>query len=778
MAESFLFCIAESLIAKLASRAYEEASQVLGVYDTLQEFTHTLSYVKAVLLDAEQKQEDNQELQEWLRQIKLVLYDAENVLEEVESENLRKQVVKAHGSSTKSKVGHFFSNSNPLVIRYRMARKIEEIKNRLDKVASDRYKFGLQIIDVDNRRVVVQRREMTYSRVDSDVIGREHDKEKIIQLLIQCDDNDKNLSVIPIVGIGGLGKTTLAKLVFNDKRIDDCFILKMWVCVSVGFNIKQLIIKIINSANDFASTDAPVYQQSFKDLDIEQLQNHLTKKLKGAVGSKILVTTRSHNIASMMGTIPSHILEGLSLEDSLSVFIKWAFKEGEEGKYPHLIEGDILPALKLSYDQMPFYLKQCFALFSLYPKDYTFNSFEVTSLSRALGLLPSPNGNKILKHSVNQYLYELLSISFIQDFVDYGIGFTFKIHYLVHELAKSVAFGDCLLANYSLECMDSIARGVRHLSFRKDVWDDEFGVQRLLGVRTILFPIAGVGAHNKVFLNACMSRCKYLRFLDLSDSTYKTLPQSIGKLKHLRYFSITNNKKIKRLPNSICNLLKLEVLILIGCTQLEKLPKDLRKLTSLQHLEITTKLCVLPEDEIANLSSLRTLRIEFCNNLESLFGGIKLPKLRVLRVANCMTLKSLSLNSEHFPALETLFVDNCDMLELSQGHEKRNSNLRLKLALNNRRIRRARARGRRIGYRANGRVHNWSKEQLLPNLKRRGQLKVCRTKPVESTVNTLAGALYKVFLAPPDLAMKEMCHACFDYPIIGGLFSEEPVFLL
>ncbi|KAJ1429962.1 Virus X resistance protein-like, coiled-coil domain [Sesbania bispinosa] len=621
MAESFLFCIAESLIAKLASRAYEEVSQVLGVYDTLQEFTHTLSYVKAVLLDAEQKQEHNQELQEWLRQIKLVLYDAENVLEEVESENLRKQVFKAHGSNTKSKVGHFFSNSNPLVIRYRMARKIEEIKNRLDKVASDRHKFGLQIIDVDNRRVVVQRREMTYSRVDSDVIGREHDKEKIIELLIQCDNNDKNLSVIPIVGIGGLGKTTLAKLVFNDKRTD------------VGKKFLLVLDDVWNGSR--------VEWVQMRDL-IEA----------GAVGSKILVTTRSHNIASMMGTIPSHILEGLSMEDSLSVFIKWAFKEGEEGKYPNLvnigreivkkcggvplavrtlgsllfskfdtdeweyvrdneiwnlpqIEGDILPALKLSYDQMPFYLKQCFALFSLYPKDYTFDSFEITSLWRALGLLPSPNGNKILKHSVNQYLYELLSISFIQDFVDYGIGFTFKIHYLVHELAKSVAFGDCLLANYSLECMDSIARGVRHLSFRKDVWDDEFGVQRLLGVRTILFPIAGVGAHNKVFLNAC------------------TL--------------------------------------------------------SLQHLEITTKLCVLPEDEIANLSSLRTLRIEFCNNLESLFGGIKLPKLRVLRVANCMTLKSLSLNSEHFPALETLFVDNCDMLELSQGHEKQNSNLRLKI---------------------------------------------------------------------------------------------------
>ena len=55
-AESFIFSIAESLIAKLASRAFQEASEALDVYDHLREFEKTLSLVKeAVLLDAEQK---------------------------------------------------------------------------------------------------------------------------------------------------------------------------------------------------------------------------------------------------------------------------------------------------------------------------------------------------------------------------------------------------------------------------------------------------------------------------------------------------------------------------------------------------------------------------------------------------------------------------------------------------------------------------------------------------------------------------------------------------
>jgi len=65
-----------------------------------------------------------------------------------------------------------------------MAQQIKDISNRLDKVAADRHKFGLQTIDVDTR--VVHRREMTHSHVSvSDVIGREHDKEDIIHLLMQ-----------------------------------------------------------------------------------------------------------------------------------------------------------------------------------------------------------------------------------------------------------------------------------------------------------------------------------------------------------------------------------------------------------------------------------------------------------------------------------------------------------------------------------------------------------------------------------------------------------------
>ncbi|XP_020212530.1 disease resistance protein RGA2 [Cajanus cajan] len=753
MAESFLFSIAESLLAKLASRAYEEASQVLGVYDQLREFKGTLSLVKAVLLDADQKQEQeqNNELREWLSQIKRVFYDAEDVLDEFECQTLRKQVVKAHGT-TKAKVGHFFSSSNPLVFRYRMARQIKDICKRLDKVAADRHKFGLQIIHVDRR--VVRRRELTHSRmVDSNVIGREHDKEKIIELLMQQNpkDDDTGLSVIPIVGMGGLGKTTLAKIVFNDKRADECFPLKMWVCVSDEFDIKNLVIKIINSANDLASVDAPPHQQNLNLLDPEQLQIQLSNKLAdkkfllilddvwnenrvkwvelknllqvGATGSKILVTTRSQTIASMMGTIPSHNLEGLPLEDSLSLFVKWAFKEGEEEKHPHLVnigreivtrcggvplavrtlgsllfskyeaneweyvrdngiwnmpqeKDDILPALKLSYDLMPSYLRQCFALFSLYPKDHEFDSSDLTALWGALGFLDSPKKNWTPEDVANQYLYELMSRSFLQDFFNFSTVYTFTIHDLVHDLALFVAKDEFQFINSHIQ---NIHDNVRHLSFAQSSFVDNLFTTRSVPVRTIMF-LDGESkeANSEALLNICVSKFKYLRVLDLSYSACETLPRSIGKLKHLRYFSIRYNPCIKGLPDSICKLQNLQVLNLVGCMELEALPKGLKKLISLRDFRITTKQSVLPYNEITNLSS---LSIFACHNLESIFGGVKFPALKTLSVFYCGSLKSLSMDAKNFPELETLIAYGCGNLDLElwkDHHQEESPKLKLK----------------------------------------------------------------------------------------------------
>ncbi|KAK2400671.1 putative disease resistance protein RGA3 [Trifolium repens] len=740
MAESLLFSLAESFIGKIASRAVQEASLALGVYNDLQDIKNTVSLIKAVLLDAELKQQQNHLLREWLRQIKRVFTDAEDIIDDFECEALRKHVVNTSGSITR-KVHRYCSSSNPLVYRLKMAHKIKDFKERFKKVAADRLNFGLQINENDNR--VVQRREMTHSHVnESDVIGRKHDKQKIIDLLLKDDGGDKSLSVIPIVGIGGLGKTTLAKCVFNDKSVVESFPLKMWVCVSDDFELKHLLLKILNS--DSASNSNPIHQENF---DVEQLQNHLRNKLvgqkfllvlddvwnedrvkweelkdiiqgsvAGAEGSKVLVTTRSHTVANVMGTTSPHILQGLSKEDSLSVFVKWAFKEGEVENYPELKkigkevvqkcgglplalrtlgsslflkfdiedwkfvrdneiwnlpqkEDDILPAIKLSYDQLPSYLKRCFACFSLFEKDFVYFNFDVTELWEALGFLPSPKKGQTIDDVGNQLLHDLMSRSFLQDFIDVGNVCQFELHDLVHDLALYVAKDEFQLVKLHNE---NIYENVLHLSFIKNDLLDQTSVPTQL--RAIYFP---TGANNEAFLYTLLSRCKFLRILQITNSTYVSFPHSIGKLKHLRCLNLQFNKKLKSLPNSVCKLQNLHTLKLTGCKNLQTLPSGIGNLISLRQLHITTKQSNFPDKEIAKLTSLEHLSLYSCDYLESLFEGIQLPNLKTLAVASCRNLKSLPFHA--IPNLESLLIDGCNKLKLSLDHDSDISNLKLKL---------------------------------------------------------------------------------------------------
>ncbi|MCH79711.1 disease resistance protein [Trifolium medium] len=199
----------------------------------IQGIKNTLSIVRAVPLDAGEQRDQKHMLCEWLRGIHNICYDAEDMLDGFELQNKKKQVVEASGS-TWMKVRHYFSSSNPLAFRFKMACQIKEIRDRLNKVAADGTEFGLVIMDVEPR-LAVQRREFNHFHVDAlSVIGRENDKEAIIKLSMESNprgDGDKCLCVIPIVGIGGLGNTTLVKLVFNDKRIDEVFPSKIWGCL-------------------------------------------------------------------------------------------------------------------------------------------------------------------------------------------------------------------------------------------------------------------------------------------------------------------------------------------------------------------------------------------------------------------------------------------------------------------------------------------------------------------------------------------------------------------
>ena len=205
-----------------------------------------------------------------------------------------------------------------------------------------------------------------------------------------------------------------------------------------------------------------------------------------------------------------------------------------------------------------------------------------------------------------------------------------------------------------------------YLSYTENTWQNENVLkclQKSKSLRTILFLVEGVGPSTKSFVDLCLSKFRYLRVLDLSDSSFEVLPISIGTMKHLRLLDLRRNCRIQKLPNSICKLQNLQTLELEGCEKLEELPKDIRYLIRLRLFMVATKQKCLPGFS----NSLRYLGLFNCGNLESLVEMMQVcTSLRFLRIKNCGGLISLLPTLKFHTTLEALSIENCEKLDLTE----------------------------------------------------------------------------------------------------------------
>ncbi|KAL2897860.1 putative disease resistance protein RGA4, partial [Bienertia sinuspersici] len=148
--------------------------------------------------------------------------------------------------------------------------RIEGIDNRLEAILT-------QVGPLNLMRYTLSREEQQEDRANTSslvqvVYGRDDEKQKIIKRLLfegeeACIENYGNYSVIPVVGQGGIGKTTLAQSVYNDEQVKAHYDVKAWVCVSDVFDVKQITIAIISSATN----------KNRKFSDLNQAQEELER---------------------------------------------------------------------------------------------------------------------------------------------------------------------------------------------------------------------------------------------------------------------------------------------------------------------------------------------------------------------------------------------------------------------------------------------------------------------------------------------------------------------
>jgi NB-ARC domain/Leucine Rich Repeat len=591
----------------------------------------------------------------------------------------------------------FFTDENSVLFRYKASKKLTKVLGKIDEIVTEMNQFNF----TTHPPVNTIDRETQSSVMESEVIGREGERDEIVNALLDPQRERDDNSVLAIVGMGGLGKTTLAQLVFNHEGVKGHFKLLMWVCVSTDFNvvnILKLIIQAAQKGGDISASSKEVLQQRLHEildkkkylLVLDDVWNEAREKWeelktllssRANAGSVVIVTTRSKTVASIMGTLPDCDLAKLIEKDSRTLFEKRAFgsvvKEPSEalleigrnivhkcGGLPLAVKAmgglmgtkpdikdwrvvaennkiweglasseNILPLLKLSYDHLPSYMKQCFMFCAVFPQDYLIERDMLIRLWMANDFIPT-DGTMDLEDKGRHIFNELYLRSFFQDLKyekrGYGsITTTCKMHDLMHDLATQVA-GEKCSTQMKQNNSGTTQEEVQHLlisPYYSSIKGIEASVlKQFPNIHTFLVnDILKQAKKYSYLLKSSSLRALGFRIRDIS------LPKELGYMRHLRYLDLS------------------------FCFNFHALPESISKLYNLQTLDVSnSEICELPEG-VRYLTNLRHLFLKNCCSLERLPNGMRyMTKLRHVYLGGCNNLKWMPIGIGQLKCLRTL----------------------------------------------------------------------------------------------------------------------------
>ncbi|KAL6596974.1 hypothetical protein ACP70R_047108 [Stipagrostis hirtigluma subsp. patula] len=574
---------------------------------------------------------------------------------DADQSGVRNKQQREHASQT-PKLGF-----NRVYISKRIKLIAEELRHMHEMVSKILRTLGSSWSTIPN--VAKSRPDTTHEIVEEKLYGRDDVIKTIIHDITKGKHVDKDLTVLPIIGQGGIGKTTLTQHIYNSPEVRKHFEVRVWTCVSVNFNVNKLLKKIEEETpkvdDEQAGTSIELIGQRLKhkrfllilddmwtrsiEDDWKRLLLPLTKSQKR--GNIIIVTTRYPALAKMDNCVQPVELERVERKEFEKLFHAYIFGD-EQPRKEHMYllqigemimdklkgsplaaktvarllksdldldhwirvlenkewesedgEHELMPALKLSFDYLPFHLQQCFVYCALFPQDYKFDRKELINFWIGLDILhPGDHKSKPEEIGANN-LQCLISLGFLKE--DKTNKYPcYVIHDLLHDLALKVASRECLSINQSNMRSAEVQPTMRHLSIIMDAADDNDGIRnqnfpmelrklkKRLNIKN-LQTLMIFGHFGKGWVDALcdfIGDANALRILHLPLLHGESMPQLLfPTLVHLRYLRIRAyyNEQL-HLPRAISIFYHLRILDLEGGYPV--LPSDMSNLTKLRHI--------------------------------------------------------------------------------------------------------------------------------------------------------------------------------------------------